>query len=336
MRIGTASARRIGAIEFRDMPTTPLACIAAFLRLHGQHVLLDDLLDVVPIPATGASERHMQFLARRLGIQATPIAASEIAAKVRQETFLIRRTSGYAFLLLGRRGPEFWGGLPGRAMSILPLDSGVLDNVTSVHALSHRPPGPALLRRHRPARLALLAGAGWPAASYDQEAVVRLRAILSRQRYVEACPAPLADLTPPSLLASHRSICASLPAYYGRYRTINLRRHATFIDHAHIERAIVLLLECARNSIVTDPGQAIAFAARLFVDFLSIHPFINANRRMATLLAGHWLSTRGMSVNWGAINSAEYYYRTRCAAYGHFLGMERLFRANLCRTRSPA
>ncbi|WP_158206798.1 Fic family protein [Pseudoduganella flava] len=68
-----------------------------------------------------------------------------------------------------------------------------------------------------------------------------------------------------------------------------------------------------------------AGAARLFCDFLSIHPFANGNRRMGMTLAALYLGRWGWHMRWDAVGIAPLYYAVRCASNGHIGPLTRLF-----------
>jgi fido (protein-threonine AMPylation protein) len=323
--------RQLGRLEFREMQTSTLSCLAAFLRTHGIRVHIDDLLDVAPIPPSGLSARLFDFVVRRIGIKATEIDPSRLAGHAFINPVLLRRKSGYSMLVLDMRPSTVTVALPGNAPPVCTLKkkSDVLDDLVSAHSLQLLAAGPAFSRRFRQSRLWLLPCENLQPAQYISSEVTHLRNILESRRPRELAPEPLAEFSVAALLNSHRSICGNFPEYYGQYRTINLQRHRIFIDACHIAPLIELLLLRIVEFKPRSRHEIIRFATRVFVDFLSIHPFFNANRRMAMELTKTFLAQWNLHLDWKGITSAECYYWTRCAANGHFRSLEDGFRRNL-------
>lgn len=131
-----------------------------------------------------------------------------------------------------------------------------------------------------------------------------------------ADPPPLQSFHAAALLASHAAISPSDPRF-GRYRTVNLRRTRTFLDHHQVSTAVDALLARAAVARLKGP-ERLAFAAQLFSDFLSIHPFINANRRMAMRLVSDWLALQGtLNHSWSEVSRGQIYHAVRCGIRGH-------------------
>jgi fido (protein-threonine AMPylation protein) len=156
------------------------------------------------------------------------------------------------------------------------------------------------------------------AGSHDPSAVARFNREFSTVERPQSAPVPILDLTWEALLSSHRSMCPSLPQYFGNRRQINLKRNAIFVDARFVEQATRSLLDTAQNSRPCHLDETLFFAARLFVDFLSIHPFVNGNRRLGMALVSRYLSARGLAVDWPSISRSQCYYWVRCGSKGHF------------------
>lgn len=323
--------KRIGKVEFREVETSTLSCLAAFLRWSGIAVKLDNLLDIAPVPSTGVSIQLLNFLAKRIGLRLHSVETDHIKSSLTQHPLLIQRISGYALLLLKLDGGGFIAALPGHPDSCctIPFDSDILEEIAAVHALQLLPYGPARKMAPNPPKLWLLPWRPTYTASYDANAVLELKKVHPIEANREATAVPLGDLTIEALQLSHRSICSQQPDHYGRYRKINLRRGCIFVDFLAVPQATEELLARARESSAFGTDDAIKFAARLFTDFLSIHPFLNANRRMATLIVAKYLERWKVIICWKEINSSQIYYWTRCASHGHFRFLEEGFRRNL-------
>jgi len=327
-----ALEQKIGRIEFHDMPTSWIACMGAVLRLNGISTGLEDLLDVVPVPRNGASERLIERFARRVGIKMTPIPIpSPLDLPLENKTILIARPSGYFMLVFSTTTSNHIIGLPGHYPCEFPTESDVLSGAAAAWRLEFMAEGAALKRIVRPCKLFLIDNPARSKPKYDPADVIRVQSLLSRCPHRPAPPLALNDLTPASLLASHRAIYPALNGYYGAYRPINLRRHMIFLDHTVIAETMESLLDCARQARTNGLNNIVGFAARLYVDFLTIHPFINANRRMAEEVVARWLVEQNMGIRWNVITKTQRYYLTRCAAHGHFKGLENALRISISR-----
>lgn len=323
--------RRIGGLEFREIETTTLTCLAAFLRWSGVAVKLDNLLDIAPVPPSGVSSNLLFYLARRIGLRVSPIELNRIRLALPQHPILIQRESGYALLLLNLDDSAFIAALPGHPDEIcrIPFESDLLVGRVAAHELVLLPNGPARRMSSCPPKFWLLQWRHYYTATYDVDAVLELKRTFPFGKHKEVTPVPLLELTTDALKESHRSICVQLPEYYGCFRTINLRRGCIFVDFAGVPQVTEELLALAREVAVEAQAEVISFAARLFTEFLSIHPFLNANRRMATLVVTKFLERWEMVIQWEKINSSQLYYWTRCASHGHFGFLEKGFIGSL-------
>lgn len=330
-KIPSSHFAQLGRLEFREMQTSALSCLAAFLRTHGIPIHIDDLLDIAPIPSSGLSPRLLDFVLRRVGIEANEIDPNRLLDHVFTSPILLERKSGYFILILDMRPTNLTVAFPGNSKPVCKMsrNSDVLDEVVSIHSLHLLAPGPAFRRRFRQSRLWLLPNENIPSAQYFFSEAARMRNIFKSRVKRESTPQPLTELSVKALLNSHRSICEPFPEYYGQYRTINLQRHRIFVDASCIAPLIDLLFLRILEFKAANLNEIIWFATRLFVDFLSIHPFINANRRMAIELIKTFLGQWDLHLDWKSITSAECYYWTRCAANGHFRPLEDGFRKNL-------
>jgi hypothetical protein len=101
-------------------------------------------------------------------------------------------------------------------------------------------------------------------------------------------------------------------------RKVELRRNSVFMNSDAVENAVKDLMLMAE---LHDPKKIMdiyAFAARLFI----------GNRRMAMEVVTVYFRRFGMEVNWFNITTSEIYFWTRCAARGHFRGLESLIFLN--------
>lgn len=147
-----------GRLEFREMQTSALSCLAAFLRTHGIPIHIDDLPDIAPISSSGLSTRLFEFVVRRIRIEMTDIDVDRLADHVFDKPILLRRKSGYSMLVLDMLPYTLKVALPGHSQPVCTLrrDSDIFDELVSVNALQLLAPGPAFRRRLRQSRLWLL------------------------------------------------------------------------------------------------------------------------------------------------------------------------------------
>lgn len=326
---------RVGAIEYHDTQTSVLACLAAFLRFCGLPVRLDHLIDIAPIPQQGADAALLAFIGRRLGIALAPVEAGAQAQWRQHEVLMARNARGYWCLLWPADDTSFLAGLPGLAGSFrrLPASSGIVETIAAVYALGRPARALRLQRALRPPRLWLLPWQPCYAGPYDSTLVERLRSALAARNIEERAPGSLAAMTPHALRQAHRSLVRGASPIHGTYRTINMRRGDTlFVDYRAVAPAVEMLLARARRHRPTGVGEAIDFSARLFADFLSIHPFLNGNRRMAILLVAYYLSPWDVAIDWSRVKSSQHNYWMRCTQRGHFSVLRQGFHAHVAAT----
>jgi fido (protein-threonine AMPylation protein) len=323
--------QRIGALEFRETSTAPLSCFSAFLKWSGVAVNLDMLMDIVPIPTEGASKRQIAMVARQLGILMNPISQEKIKDQLESSAGYIHRTSGYAILLLAVVNERFIAALPGHPNGFcsIPLDSDLFDGVQITSSLHLAKPGPALRRSHRIAKFQFLVWRDIYCAKYRLNDVVQLSKKLAKVNIVQVAPLPLSELTNSALLASHRSIARAPSKYLGNFRTLNLRRSVIFVDFQAVRAAIAEFMQVAREAECSTQEEVLMLATRLFVDFLIIHPFVNANRRMAMLIVSKFMDRWSMGVRWDEISRAQIYFWVRCASNGHVKPLENGLREHM-------
>jgi len=331
--------RRVGTIEYHDRHTSVLSCLAAFMRFSGLPVRLDHIIDLVPIPETGADDALLARIGRRLGVLATALPAAAPAQWQAHETLMVRNAQGYWFLLWVSGDACFLAGLPGLSGSFRQLsgDSEILGTIVQAYALRKLPFAPRLGRQLRPPKMWLMPWQTRYAGHYDLQAVDKMRANPATRHIKERPPAPLTAFTPEALRASHGSLMNGPSPLHGVYRTINMRRGDTlFVDHRALAASVEILLRKAREHRAASASDAIDFAAKLFADFLSIHPFLNGNRRMAVLLVARYLAPWDLDIDWSRVNSSQHNYWMRCTQRGHFSVLRHGFQQHLIETRQPA
>jgi fido (protein-threonine AMPylation protein) len=319
---------RIGAVTLRERETAAVACLLAFLRWHGTQVSYENAADIAPVPLGGPCARRLVHCAFRLGIEAVPASPADLADGS-FTPLLVTRNSGYAFLVLARQQDRYVVVLPGSAphVDLLDENAGLREDIRHCHALALAPqPGPWFRRRCRDGRLFLNPWLAHYTASYSESAVRQLNLRLARLEQPHADETVLAGLSIAALLAANRSICPTLPQYFGRFRSINLRRTSAFIDYRAIPHALEQLLAsvAGRTECTLAPADVAALGARILVDFLTIHPFVNGNRRVGLALVSLFASAHGLSTNWRKVSRAELYFAVRCACKGHFRTLEHL------------
>jgi hypothetical protein len=324
--------KKIGVMEFRDIPTSAIACLAAFLKLSGVNIALDSLFDIAPISKDKVTENLLFSIGKRTGVRIEKVTIDEIQKVLVTTPVLLRRASDYSILLLEIDGDAFIAGLPGYSESFarIPFDSDILDGVKEVFALSASKIRPSLKNSFRAAKLWLLPWRVEYEAQYDAAIVAKYNASLSIRREMEKMPISLNKIAVEDLMKSHLSICPEFPVHYGCFRRINLKRgHTVFVDFKSVKLATRELLMYLDNKNPPCIDGAISIIARFFTDFQTIHPFANANRRMATLVITKYLERWSANIRWENISSPQYYYWTRCARQGHFKFLEEGFRSNL-------
>ncbi|RTL42189.1 MAG: hypothetical protein EKK53_12220 [Burkholderiales bacterium] len=78
-----------------------------------------------------------------------------------------------------------------------------------------------------------------------------------------------------------------------------------------------LVTRLAERPAGDDPHRLAAALARVFMDFLRIHPFLNGNRCMAMALATAWAAREGRPLDWSGLSRLQLHHAVRCAAAGH-------------------
>jgi fido (protein-threonine AMPylation protein) len=139
----------------------------------------------------------------------------------------------------------------------------------------------------------------------------------------------MSSLSPEGLKNAHLSLNPEMKKYYGRYREINLRRDGHFIHHDRISYAIDELFHQIYKFKYTSKPELEIFSAKLFCDFLSIHPFLNGNRRIAMALISRFLKDHEADISWQRIGLSEVYYWTRIASRGKINSMIQGFRREI-------
>jgi hypothetical protein len=324
------AAQRIGTLPWRDASSTVHACLAGVLRLHGVHISIDRILGSIPVPPGGAGPREMRAVARRVGIQVRELHDFTPPRLAPGALALACNAARYWFLLWSLDGATFLAGLPGVAESYrqVEADSPLLAGLMAGFVLHYAGPGPALRQPYRPPRLWLLPWRPAYQGPYD-EAAVRATGQPSVERLQAECPPPpLAGLGIADLLACHRAIDPHRPALFGTFRRLNLRRAGTlFVDHPQVPALTAALLRQAAEHQARGVDDALGFAARLCADFLSIHPFQNANYRIVQRLLSCYLARWRLGLHWHLVDATDHYFWMRCAQHGHLAvlrhGLER-------------
>jgi len=329
---------KLGNLNCRERPTSLLACLAGYMRLHGVPVQVDDFLDYAPLPPSVPPERLVRFIARRLGIAVSVVAPEDFKAALDRNALLVQTTVGYSYLLFGCQMDQYIAGFPGLQdwQMLLKPEQVHPDNIAAVYAISRAGRWPPPRRGRRLGRLWSIAVEPSYLAHYDQMQTARhgrefaAAQLATGQRELRALP--LQELTEEAIQASHASILPGLPQYFGRYRWFNLRRSTGFVDHSSIPHAMAALLRSVRLCRPVSVTVAVRSAAEFFSDFLVIHPFANGNQRIGMLFVDRFLAQFKLRIRWENFNSTHYYYWMRCAAKGHLAPLERAFGGALAET----
>jgi prophage maintenance system killer protein len=209
--------------------------------------------------------------------------------------------------------------LPGfsKPYTVIGIDADVLQKIETAYFLKTERPDIWRTRKGVCQKLWLIPWLVEYEAIYVPDAVRELRLQLGDKGRHLMAPGKLEKLNIQTLMNLHLSMCPELPEYYGNLREINLRRDGVFMDHKSIESALNLLVNAANENILEKEQDPIAFAAFLLSDFLSIHPFINGNRRTAMRVVDFYLSKFKISVEWDNISISEIYYWCRLSSRGH-------------------
>jgi fido (protein-threonine AMPylation protein) len=312
-------------VELRDIPTSILSALALCFKAGKVAVSVNSLLSRVPLGAY-PDARTVARLGRRLGLALEPLAADGLAAQLVRGPAIVVRRSGYSFAVLARRPDGYVIGLPGnRAWLNMAQADDIVEPDSALYGFNVRCPSRALAPRNRNPRLWLLQWEARYAAHHDGAAIDALQARHAGRGAALHPPQLFMTLDTPALLAAHAAMNPACPELFGRFRDVNLRRDSLFVDHRCVPELSGRLLDIAAAHQPLDEAQAAAFAARLFCDFLSIHPFANGNRRMGMTLAALYLGRWGYHMRWDAVGIAPLYYAVRCASNGHIGPLMRLF-----------
>lgn len=331
MSSSSLNIEKIKPIKTKEFSTFVLSCLVAFLQASGKTVSLDVLLDIAPIPKSGATENLLKFIFKRIGISAKSVSYTLVCAGAFEYPILIKKKSGYFFIVLAELSDDYLLVLPGYKDHPIsyPKVSDIFDDVSQAYVLSLLPYGPARYTFLKQAKLWLIPWCKEYEGSYDSTLVAQSDEIFQREKHECRDAVPPEFFSCASLLGSHLSICPTAPLFYGRYRNINLKRGCLFVDYSMVQVALTSLLDVVMKSKPCNMENRVLFAAKFFTDFLTIHPYHNANRRMGMLLVSKYLKQWGYGLDWSGISCAEIYYWTRCASRGHFQPMTNGFRKKL-------
>ncbi len=235
------------------------------------------------------------------------------------------RRSGYAALLFVEPGGRITCGMPGHPKILEQLAAcEATDSFENIFQISLVSKAPAPMRRYGRLRFSLMHAAPEYVGVYDADAVSRINKDLIKIGIVTKEPQPLREMSYESLLASHASISERSSKYLGSLRRVNLRRGVVFVDWRAVPSALRRFFRAVDEYCGGDElGALTRFGAQLFNDFLLIHPFINANRRMAMALLDRFMLEHGYKVEWRQISICEIYYWVRCAGNGHLVPLTR-------------
>jgi len=270
-------------LEYRDHETSFLACFSAYLNSLGINISLDDILSLAPIPKGKISSKNIRYCARRIGIDIERIENFSISTVSDRFPILLQRQSSYSFLIWKFDGKIFQVSLPGfsKPYTDIGIDADVLQKVGAAYFLKIERPYIWGARKRNCQKLWLIPWLVEYGGIYASDAVCELRRQLGVEgRHIEP-PGKLEKLNISAIMDLHLLMCPKLPKHYGVLRKINLRRDGIFVDHKSIESALNLLVNVIIENISKSKQDPITFAAFLLTDFLSIHPFINGNRRIA-------------------------------------------------------
>lgn len=319
-----------GQVEFREIETSFLSCINIFLKSKNVHCKLSRLLELAPISKNNLDYDIVNYCCRKIGISLLRIDHSDDHfLEYSTHPTLIVRKSGYSLLILESNMKFCIAVCPGRPETVLVLskNSEFFDNILFAAKMCHR----ILPVKKKPCpkiRLFLLPWQVDYLTTYDDKAGMDLNFRMLRVLVNQNVLRPLARLSISDLLTSHLSLAPNSPELYGVWREIELKRNSVFIKSSAVKEAVDKLIGLAGIHNPLIDSEINPFATRLFVDFLTIHPFNNGNRRMAMELVTVYLFRFGLKINWSNITTSEIYYWTRCAARGHLRGLERIFFLN--------
>jgi hypothetical protein len=318
-------------LHSEKVETSVLSCLTIFLRIKGSFHKLSLILEIAPISTRNLGYDIVDYTCRKIGISLCrlDIASSGFLDDSTHPTLVVRR-SEYSFLILDSNQNSCIAVSPGYPKSVMIIDkkSDFFDDL--IFAAKMSSPSPPQIKRgsSQKIRLFLLPREDSYLAKYDEKAALELNARLLTQPVNQHVSQNLKALSIPELLITHLSLAPESPELYGVMRKVELRRNSVFMNSDAVENAVKELMLMAE---LHDPKKIMdiyAFAARLFIDFLTIHPFNNGNRRMAMEVVTVYFRRFGMEVNWFNITTSEIYFWTRCAARGHFRGLESLIFLN--------
>lgn len=327
-------------IQYHDKASTVLSCLSYFLQSLGENIQAKDILDLTAISNCGPSERQLIRLGARLGIELKKINVNTNLGASATEPLLLIRNSSFSFLVLGKKKYSYICAIPGAARAPVEIQSSadVFLDLKFIYLLSRRKFTPAVaIPPHRPSNFYLINVDHSCFGSRSIDAID-----LSNQRTKKVhdqimMPSQIKYLAETELVESHRTMCIQQPSYFGVYRKINLARTYLFLDYKFIAEKISILFDAANKFKPECDSDTYIFCAKFIVDFLSIHPFIDGNRRMSMECASCFLRTFNIEVAWENFSLSEYYFCVRAGTTRHFIFFANLIRKNsrLCSTLTP-
>ncbi|MGV7210074.1 Fic family protein [Oxalobacteraceae bacterium A2-2] len=315
--------RDLVEIEFRGVHLTWLSCLAHILRFCGRGVSLADLLSQAPIPMGGPSQQQAFKIARQLGFEVCLADLHKAAWRNTPHSFLIaQRKSSYSFIISEKINNNYRLILPGYHGMIVMTETEINRDNKFICLLTYRSNGilPRQYKQHQ--KLWLIPWEKGYLGNYDAAQVDVIRRELETLPSPNYCKPSLASFSVKDLLLTHSALCPNLPKHYGVFRRVNLKREADFVDFNHIFPALSKLISVIENTNAAKANNPVNFSAKFFCDFLTIHPFLNGNRRIAILLISNYLKEIDYTINWEEISLSELYYWTRLASRGKIYTLE--------------
>jgi hypothetical protein len=321
----TASSTALRAghyVEPADASTALIAALCAILRARGTNLRMAALDGIAPLPHGCISPHLLDFVARRVGVRLLPM--SEL---------LLDGTEFAGPLLV--EVPPIWGMATAVSAGVVEVYLPALGGPRALPLARTRRvfrvelaqrPGPSVLRRRtmrpgvycyvRPCHVPRFSAADVAAAA---EALPPVKV---------SPPAPLIDWSIGSLFASHGAMMPSLPEFYGCFRKVVIARHPTvFADPRDLAPCVEALLGEAAAGILD--SEAALKCARIYSDFVTLHPFVDGNGRMARVIVDKMAADAGLDLAWSEISRAQLYYGARLANRGHIRALTQLFHAAL-------
>jgi len=313
-----------------DKNTATLSCLIAFSNIKGQNHKIDTSIDIAPISLNGPNEKIVQFIARKINIRATPILAVGATISPIIGTTLVVRTTGYAFLILEEFEHSYLVALPGakKILQFAPKNSDVDENIRCAFTLQHSPRAYSRRLSLGGAKFYFLGCKINPISNYDQARLKKIHEELTKLDHQRSDPEELTDMTIDSLLKSHSSISPKEKKFHGVFRNCNLRRTHDFVEWREIENLLFKLILESTKTILAEPELVFEKIPLILTDFLTIHPFIDGNRRMSMVFLDRLLAQINFKINWDKISKCEFYYYVRCASRGHPQGLKLLLIQN--------